>query len=72
MGKDPKQPGAKSGMSRRNFIGTLGAGTLGAAVAGPATATPQEAQSAGGQVGRYARLSKRATRCSKSCVISWS
>jgi xanthine dehydrogenase YagT iron-sulfur-binding subunit len=37
-------------MSRRNFIGTLGAGTLGAAVAGPATATPQEAQSAGGHL----------------------
>lgn len=44
MGKDSNQPGSKSGISRRSFIGTLGAGTLGAAVAGPATAAPQEAQ----------------------------
>ena len=46
MGKDSDQPGSKSGISRRNFIGTLGAGTLGAAMVGPSTATAQEAQSA--------------------------
>ena len=44
MGKDSDQP--RTGISRRSFIGTLGAGTLGAAVVGPGTATAQEAQSA--------------------------
>ncbi|UCF21364.1 MAG: (2Fe-2S)-binding protein [Gemmatimonadota bacterium] len=46
MGKDSDQTRSQSGISRRNFIGTLGAGALGAAVAGPGTATTQEAQSA--------------------------
>jgi xanthine dehydrogenase YagT iron-sulfur-binding subunit len=46
MGKDSNKPTSKSGISRRNFIGTLGAGTLGAAVVGPSTVTPQEVQSA--------------------------
>ena len=46
MSKDSDQPRSKSGISRRSFIGTLGAGTLGAAVVGHGTATAQEAQSA--------------------------
>jgi len=44
MSNNPDKPGSKSGISRRNFIGTLGAGTLGAAVVGPGTATAQEPQ----------------------------
>lgn len=39
MGKDSEQPRSK-GVSRRTFLGTLGAGTLGAAVVGPGTARP--------------------------------
>jgi len=46
MGNKSDKPGSKSGISRRSFIGTLGAGTLGAAVVGTGTATAQEAQSA--------------------------
>lgn len=44
MRKDSDQPRSK-GISRRTFLGTLGAGTLGAAVVGPGTATPQVAVS---------------------------
>ncbi|MGD2151748.1 MAG: (2Fe-2S)-binding protein [Gemmatimonadales bacterium] len=43
MGKDSEQPRSK-GVSRRTFLGTLGAGTLGAAVVGPGTATAEAAE----------------------------
>jgi xanthine dehydrogenase YagT iron-sulfur-binding subunit len=43
MGRDSDQPRTK-GVSRRTFLGTLGAGTLGAAVVGPSTATAQTPQ----------------------------
>jgi xanthine dehydrogenase YagT iron-sulfur-binding subunit len=43
MGKDSGQPRSK-GVSRRTFLGTLGAGTLGAAVVGPSTGTAEAAQ----------------------------
>jgi len=44
MGKKTDKPGSKSGLSRRNFIGTVGAGALGAAMVGPGTATAKETQ----------------------------
>jgi xanthine dehydrogenase YagT iron-sulfur-binding subunit len=44
MGKKTDKPGSRSGLSRRNFIGTVGAGALGAAMVGPGTATAKETQ----------------------------